>query len=359
VRVAIAHDYLTQPGGAERVVLAMLRALPGARLVTSVYDAAGTFPEFARYPVETSPLQRVGTLRRDPRRAFPLLAPAWSATRVEGVDVVLASSSGWAHGVRCAAPVVVYCHNPARWLYQPADYLAGQPSYVRPALAALGPALRRWDAAAAHRAARYLVNSQAVARRVSAAYGIDAQVLNPPVMVEPEGDQQAVGVEPGFLLCVARGRGYKNVAAIRDAVEMLLPDERLVVVGDAQPGRRTTVLGRVTDAELRWLYSQAGALVSVAHEDFGLTPLEANAFGTPALLLRAGGFLETLADGISGLFVEGERPEDVAHAVRRLRHRDWDGSRVREHAAGFGEPAFATRLREALVDAVGRGRAAQ
>jgi glycosyltransferase involved in cell wall biosynthesis len=357
VRVAIAHDYLTQPGGAERVVLAMLRAFPDARLVTSVYEPTGTFPDFGRYRIETSPLQRVGVLRRDPRRALPLLARTWSSTHIEDVDVVLASSSGWAHGVRSSAPVVVYCHNPARWLYQREDYLAGQPGFVRPALTVLTPALRRWDVAAASRAAAYLANSRAVARRVRDAYGIEAQVLHPPVTVDPAGGQQAIaGVQLGFLLCVARGRGYKNVAVVREAVETLLPHERLVVVGDAEPGERTTVLGRVTDAELRWLYANAAAVVSLAREDFGLTPLEANAFGTPALLLRAGGFLDTLAEGVSGLFVAGERPQDVADAVRLFRGAGWGVTAVRAHAARFAEPAFAERLRSVLSVAVAAGR---
>jgi glycosyltransferase involved in cell wall biosynthesis len=349
VRVAIAHDYLTQPGGAERVVLAMLRSLPDARLITSVYDPTGTFPEFARYRVETSALQRVGPLRRDPRRALPLLAVSWSRTVVNDVDVVLASSSGWAHGVRSPAPVLVYCHNPARWLYQPQDYLAGQPGFVRPALTALSPALRWWDLAAARRATAYLANSQAVARRVRDAYGIEASVLHPPVSVDASAGQQAVrGVEPGYLLCVARGRGYKNVAVVREAVETLLPHERLVVVGDGEPGARTTVLGRVSDSELRWLYAHAAALVSVAHEDFGLTPLEANAFGTPALLLRAGGFLETLAEGTSGVFIEGEDPWHVAQAVERYRGTGWAADAIRAHAAGFAPTEFARGLTDAL-----------
>lgn len=352
MRVAIAHDYLTQPGGAERVVLAMLRALPQARLVTSLYDPSGTFPEFAGYRIETSPLQRVGALRRDPRRALPLLAPVWSSLHIDDVDVVLASSSGWAHGVRASAPVVVYCHNPARWLYQREDYLVGQPDVVRPVLATLTPALRRWDAAAARRARAYLANSRAVAHRVRDAYRIDAEVLHPPVTVDPAAEQRAVsGLHPGFLLCVARGRGYKNVAVVREAVERFLPHERLVVVGDAEPGARTVVLSRVTDAQLRWLYAHAAALVSVAREDFGLTPLEANAFGTPALLLRAGGFLETLAEGVSGLFVEGEQPQLVADAVRALRQRGWDTAAVRAHAASYGEVRFGARLRTILEEA--------
>ena len=356
MRVVIAHDYLTQRGGAERVVLAMLRAFPGSPVVTSVYDPVGTFPEFADVDVRTSPLQSVAAVRRDPRLAFPVLAAAWSRTRVTDADVVLASSSGWAHGLRSTAPVVVYCHNPARWLYQPADYLAGQPRLVAPVLGALTPALRRWDRAAAARATSYLANSAAVADRVRIAYGRSADVVHPPVSIDASGPRRPVpGIQPGYLLAVARGRGYKNVGIVREAVERYLPDARLVVVGDADPGSRTVVLPRVDDAELRWLYANAEALVSVAREDFGLTPLEANAVGTPAVLLRAGGFLETLVEGVSGVFVDDETAGAVAAAVQALRASPPSPEQVRAQAQTFGLDRFAERLRIVVLAVASRG----
>ena len=137
-RVAIAHDYLTQRGGAERVVLAIARAFPGARIHTSVYEPDGTYPEFADLEVVTTPLQRVAPLRRDPRRAQPVLAPVVGRHRIDA-DLVVASSSGWAHGFDTDGRVLVYCHAPARWLYQPENYLGG-PRWRSPkglALAAL------------------------------------------------------------------------------------------------------------------------------------------------------------------------------------------------------------------------------
>ena len=117
-QVAIAHDYLTQRGGAERVVLAMLRAFPGATVHTLLYDPEGTFPEFREAHVVTSPLNRLGPLRRDHRLALPLLAPSFSRLEI-AADVVVCSSSGWSHGARVEGRKVVYCHTPARWLYQP------------------------------------------------------------------------------------------------------------------------------------------------------------------------------------------------------------------------------------------------
>ncbi len=159
--VALAHDYATQRGGAERVALWLAEAFPGSPMFTTLYDADGTFPEFADLDLRTSALDRFGPLRRHHRLALPFLAPAVSAQRVEA-DVLLASSTGWAHGYRGAGRTVVYCHAPARWLYQRDRYLGGRDGasaldrlrggVAATALSALTPALRGWDRRAAERA---------------------------------------------------------------------------------------------------------------------------------------------------------------------------------------------------------------
>ena len=120
--VAISHDYLTQRGGAERVVLSMLRAFPRAPLYTSLYDAEGTFPEFRGADVRVTGLDRITPLRQHHRLALPLLPATFSRLQVSA-DVVLCSSSGWAHATRVDGKKVVYCHTPARWLYHGAHYL--------------------------------------------------------------------------------------------------------------------------------------------------------------------------------------------------------------------------------------------
>ena len=145
--VAIAHDYLTQRGGAERVVLTMLEAFPDATLYTTLYDPESTYPEFRDARIVTSALDRFGPLRRHHRAALPLLAAASSRLRVDA-DVTVVSSSGWAHGFDISGRRLVYCHNPARWLYQADDYLGGSSSRARTgrlALALGAPPLRRWD----------------------------------------------------------------------------------------------------------------------------------------------------------------------------------------------------------------------
>jgi glycosyltransferase involved in cell wall biosynthesis len=356
-RVVIVHDYLTQRGGAERVVLDLLKAFPGARVVTSCWNRETTFPDFADVDVETLWPGRVGVFRRDPRRAFPVLAGAFSRHLVDDADVVVCSSSGWAHRVRSTAPKVVYCHNPARWLYQPDDYLATVPVPVRRLFSSATGPLRRSDLAAARSAAAYVVNSATVAARVRAAYGIDAVVVPPARGLSPDGPRSAPGrIEPGFWLTVSRARGYKHTAAACAAVAGQ-PGERLVVVGGVPPGSwpaSVLPVGDVSDAQLRWLYAHAAGLVAVAHEDFGLTPAEAQSFGIPVVALRAGGYLDTTIDGVTGVFVATASAGDIADGMRRVRARSWDAAAIRAAGERYSPAAFATRMRE-VVGAVAAG----
>jgi glycosyltransferase involved in cell wall biosynthesis len=347
-RIAIVHDYLTQRGGAERVVLALLRIFPEARLITSVYREEGTFPEFAEKRVETTWLNHLSLVRQDPRRALPLLAPTFGRMEVADVDVVIASSSGWAHGVQTSAPKIVYCHNPPRWLHQPEEYLAGLGPLAQLASRAMTPYLRRWDRLAAAGTAVYIANSTPVVDRIRCAYGRDALLVPPPVMIDVTGPREPIeGVEPGFLLTVARARGYKNTDVVIDAMSELT-GERLVVVGETRQSTRVRGVGRVNDAQMRWLYANCRALVSASYEDFGLTPLEANAFGRPAVVLRAGGFLDTLVEGVTGVFIEEPSAAAVADAVQRLPAVDED--EVRAHTERYSEATFAGRIREIVAD---------
>jgi glycosyltransferase involved in cell wall biosynthesis len=350
--VAIAHDYLTQRGGAERVVVALLRAFPDATVHTLLYDADATFPELRDARVVTSPLNRVGLLRRHHRAALPVLAPAAGRMRVDA-DVTVISTSGWAHGFDVLGRSVVYCHNPARWLYQGDDYLGEHPrAVVAAGLRALGPSLRRWDRAAMARHDTYLVNSSVVRDRVRTTYGIEAEVLFPPSVVTTEGDQDPVGpFADGFHLVVSRLLPYKHVDRAVEAFRGL-PDEQLLVIGQGPEEDRlrgllpanAAIASGVSDAQLRWAYAHCAGLVAPAIEDFGLTPLEVGAFGKPTLALRGGGYLDTVTEGVNGLFFERPEAADIADAVRRSRATDWDADAVVRHGDAFSEARFASAL---------------
>src|SRR5205085_3885174 len=202
MRVALVHDYLTQRGGAERVVLSMLRAFPEAPLYTSLYDPSRTFPDYRGADIRPLPLDRIAPLRRWHRLAFPVLAPAFSRLRVPG-DVALCSSSGWAHGARAEGRKVVYCHAPARWLYQPDRYLRGRRGAGSAALALLQRRLLEWDRRAAAGAGRHPPNSTQGAGRGRALYRVEAGGVAPPPAADPPRPARGGGgAAPRLLLRV-------------------------------------------------------------------------------------------------------------------------------------------------------------
>jgi glycosyltransferase involved in cell wall biosynthesis len=357
--VAIAHDYLTQRGGAERVVLTLTRAFPDAAVYTSLYDPAGTFPEFGARRVRPLWLDRIAPLRRRHRLALALLPIAWSQARIDA-DVVVCSSSGWAHGVRTGGRKVVYCHSPAKWLHRRDDYLGSHPAAgARLATGALTPVLERFDRRAARSADVYVANSTFIAGQIRDVYGISAAVLPPPAGLDPAGPQTAVpGLEPGFLLTVARLLPYKNVGETVAAFG-LRRDARLVVVGDG-PSRRglgegappnVRFVGEVDDARLRWLYANSAGLVAASREDFGLTPIESFSFGKPVAALHFGGYRDTVVPGVTGVFFERAEPAQIEAAVDTLRNVEWDAGRIRLHAASFAEDRFIEGMKAIVASA--------
>lgn len=361
--VVLAHDYATQRGGAERVALTIATAFPGSPMYTTLYEPRDTFPGFEQLDVRTSELNRVGLLRRNHRLALPLLASAVNAERLQG-SVLVASSTGWAHGYRGADHTVVYCHAPARWLYQKDRYLGshtnpgvrGQVRHLaaRAAMAGLMAPLRHWDARGAQRADVYLANSTVTQRAIAEVYGIEAEVLSPPPALMPGGDERAVpGMEEGFLLCVARLLPYKNVDAIIEAVNRT-PGQRLVVVGigpdlerlQAMAGPDVHLVGRVEDDQLRWLYRHCSALVAASYEDYGLSPLEAGSFGKPSVVLRDGGYLDTVVEGVTGVFFDSPTAGAIQEGIRDLAAAPWSVNDIRTNVDRFAEGRFVRRLHD-------------
>lgn len=335
----------------------MTRAFPDAPVYTSLHHPAGTFPELAACDVHPSPLNRLGVLRRHHRLALPFLAPAFSRLRIDA-DVVVCSSSGWSHGVRAQGRKVVYCYAPARWLYQDQAYLgSGRRPVARPALSLLGPYLRGWDQRAAATASRYIATSAHVRAGIRAAYGLQAEILPPPPALRPDGPVDPPGgLDPGFWLCVSRLMAYKNVGAIVAAAK--LADRPLVVVGQGpeEASLRSSApphvrfVGQVSDARLRWYYSNCAGVVAASYEDYGLTPLEGATFGKPAAVLRWGGFVDTVAEGETGIFFDQPEPTSIARALVELGRASWSPTVLQAHAARYGEERFRQRLQEIVAE---------
>jgi glycosyltransferase involved in cell wall biosynthesis len=364
-QVAIAHDYLTQRGGAEKVVLSMSRAFPDAPIYTTLYDPGATYPEFADRDIRVSALNRSGFLRAHHRAALPLLPFAASSIHIDA-DIVLASTSGWAHGFRSSGRKIAFCHSPARWLYLPDMYLGeGAGKVKKSALALLAGYLRPWDRKSALSCDKYLAVSTMIRDRISEVYGIKATVVPSPVsMSTADGGESVREVEEwldgseidgAYYLCVSRLLPYKNVGQVVRAFSG--SGRRLVVVGsgpDAESIRRlktdsVLMLSDLTDSQMVWLYQRCRATISASYEDFGLTPIEAGVWGRPSVVLRWGGFLDTVVEDVTGVFFDKPEPPSIAEALDRLESSELDSGEIRRHVKQFSEEHFAASL-YAVVD---------
>lgn len=351
--IVLAHDYLVQFGGAERVVAHWAAAFDSRTLYTLAYSPEGTFDEFRSPEVRRS---LPGSLTAQVERLLPALPSIAARTVVTGGDVALASTSGWAHRFQFDIPHVVYVHSPARWLYAASDYRMRLSPVRRAGLWASTPFLRYGDREAMRRARSVLANSVVTRDRIRAAYGLEAVVVNPPV--EPVAERAvrpARHLPDEFTLCVARDRGYKNVALAVAASKVAgLP---IVVAGSGSeqhdaPDEGVYGLGRVTDSELAWLYREAAVVIGAGREDFGLTILEAALEGTPAAVIPAGGYLETVSEGVNGFHAGSPTPEDLATAI--LRAREVDAASCTEWASRFRRDAHIDRIGSVLDEVVQR-----
>jgi glycosyltransferase involved in cell wall biosynthesis len=351
--VAIVHDYLNQRGGAERVVLEMTRMWPSAPIYTSLYRHGSVFPEFARADIRTTFADRV-PLNAGFRLLAPVLPLAFHSLGVLDQNVVISSSSGWSHAVRTASASthVVYCYAPARWLYSADQYF--RPGIERQLTAPLTRVLRKWDRNAARRADVYIAIAGNVRDRVRSAYGIEAQVVYPPVdtrrfKVRPRGDR---------LLTISRFLPYKRVDLIISACNRLRMG--LDVVGDGPLRRELQELagptvsfhGAVADDMLLELIEGCSAVCMPGIEDFGIVPLEGNAAGKPALAFAAGGALETIEDGVTGVLFATPTVESVVDALRRLDSIDTDPHTLAAAAERFSVERFRYELAAQVRHAV-------
>jgi glycosyltransferase involved in cell wall biosynthesis len=342
VKLAIVHDYLSQRGGAERVVLELVRIFPGAPIFTSFYAPERTFRLFAEADVRTSPLQ--GRIDPERFRSAVLRYPrAFRSFDLSAFDTVIISSSAFAHHV-LHPNGFVYCHTPPRFLHDPTAYHRGVATrLLAPPVRAF---LRRSDRRAADRHRSYAANSESTARLVGDAYGRASTVIHPPLRTAHLPEEPVPSPARPRALVLSRLLPYKRVdVAIRACALAGIP---LTVVGEgpeaaalrALAGRDVRFLDHVDDEALAGLFAEHSVVLVPGKEDFGIVPLEANYAGRPVVAQAAGGALETVVPSVTGLLVEGTDPGRWAAALRELHERDWPAAALRRTTEPFQPSAF-------------------
>jgi len=359
--VALAHDYLLVMRGAERTFAAMADCYPQAPIYTLLYDERTTGERFAGHPITTSRLQRLGIRQEGFRRLLPLFPAAAERLPVGEHDVVVSSSSAFAHGVRHRADAVhvCYCHSPFRYAwFEQERALRETPRPLHWALRGALARSRRWDRRAATRVTRYIANSELSKERIARYLERDSVVIHPPVEIE----RFSVGTPQDRFLIVCELVRHKRVDVALRAARRAGRKVRVVGVGPelerlrAEFSDTAEFLGRVDDGPLAELHREALATIVPNVEEFGIVAVEAQASGRPVLAVDAGGTRETVVDGETGVLVPPDDEDALAEAMRETDWTAFSPARARAQAERFSTAVFQRRLVAEVDRVVAAGR---
>lgn len=351
--VALVHDYLLVMRGAERTFSAIASCWPDAPIFTLLHDESAFDGAFSGHDINTSYLQHLGIRQTQFRRFLPLLPAAARSLPVERYDLVISSSSAFAHGVRAGRNSihVCYCHSPFRYAWHERERAVREvPWWLRAPTRGVLARIRKWDVAASRGVTHFIANSELVRRRIRCFYGREATVVHPPVEVE----RFHVRLPQGYFLLVGEVVQHKRFALALEAARRAR--RRVKVVGEGpqlaalrrEYAATAEFLGRVSDAELGELYAGCLALIIPGIEEFGITAVEAQASGRPVIAADAGGARETVVDGETGILVP---PEDVDSLAATLASTDFDrfpSAKLRRHAETFSVEVFKRRFKGAV-----------
>lgn len=371
MKLAIVHDYLNQMGGAERVLKVLHEIFPAAPIYTSIYAPDMVDPAFREMDVRTTFMQRLPLVHTHHQAFLPIFPFAFEGIDLREYDVVLSMSSGWAKNILTRPDTchVCYCLTPMRFAWSFREYARGEriTSWQMGVLNPILSGLRLWDVAGANRVDAFAAISHVVKRRIEKYYRREATVIYPPVQTaEYAYDPNAPGAnaEGDFFLTGGRLIPYKGFDLAVQAANRL--KARLVVFGDgrdrgrleAMAGPTVEFVGKVDEATKRELLWGCRAFVFPEEADFGILPIEAMAAGRPVVALGAGGAVDTIVDGGTGVFFRQPRVGALADALERARDGDWDRGAIARHASRFDVCTFKTQLRQFVEAKAGEQRAA-
>jgi glycosyltransferase involved in cell wall biosynthesis len=353
MKVALVHDYLNQMGGAERVVLALHEIFPDAPLYTSIYDPKRVDAAFQKMDIRTSFMQKLPLVKKHHQPFLPLYPIAMERLNLRGYDLVLSSSSAFGKGVitRPETMHICYCHTPMRWCWNYDEYVERERlgRISRSILPFVITGLRVWDQMSATRVDHFIANSPIVADRIQKYYRRDAVIIPPPVEASRFTFDPTTMPEEYYLI-VSRLLPYKRIdLAIEACNRLRLP---LVIIGSGRDLKRLKSLagstirftGRLTDAEVLHYYAHCRALILPGEEDFGITPLEAQASGRPVIAYGAGGALASVIEGVTGTFFQKQTVDSLAAVLASFDERAYDPRAIRNHALEFDMPRFHRRI---------------
>jgi glycosyltransferase involved in cell wall biosynthesis len=365
-KIAIVHDYLNQYGGGERVVEAMSEVWPDAPIYTAIYDKKLMYGWLKISPekIKTNFIQKLPFSNYLSKHYFFLYPLAFRLQNLEDADIVLSSSS---YAAKFARPKkgaihICYLHTPPRFLWgydtelsryysRPFDRLLS-PLYelIVPPIRSL---LRRADYDAAQKVDHFIVNSKEVQNRVKKHYHRDSVVIYPPVDTD-----RFVGEtkDLGYFLVVSRLGGYKKVDTVVEAFNKLGLPLKIIGYGPQFSylkeiaKKNIELLGRLPDSEVTDYIKNCKALIFPTYEDFGIVPVEAMAAGKPVIAFKKGGALETVVEGVTGVFFGSQTSSDIIRTVEKFDPTEYNATACREQAKKFSKEEFKRKIKLFVAD---------
>lgn len=368
-QIVLVHDYIKEFGGAERVLKTLHEMYPEAPIYTAfrVKGSAADkeFVDATIYESFLAPLLKIGKLYSPLRFLTPLI---WRSIDLSEYDVVITSASWYiTRGFRVGknTKVICYCHTPPRWLYGYETSIELQKYWpVRLYALVVGHLIRIYDAWTVKTVDVWIANSENVKKRIEKHYRVDARVIYPPVEVTeiirsvPILHRIGITSNKNYFLIVSRLVGAKGLEEAAEAFKSL-KNYKLKIVGEKAgysdvekrllklAGGNIELLGRVSDEDLYKLYAGAKGFIALARdEDFGMTPVEAMAAGTPVLAFNGGGFQESVIDGKTGILINDTDTKTIQNAIKRFNETKWNKSAIQKQAMKFSKEQFEKEIRK-------------
>ena len=355
MKIALVHDFLTQLGGAERVLDELIEMYPEADVYTLVYDKEKTFGRYTKINLKTSFIQRLPGGVKHYKWYVALMPLAIRSFDLSKYNLIISDASAFAKGVRITnrAKHICYCHTPTRYLWQMEKEYVSAMTYpwivklmVRPVLYFL----RIWDYRAAQRVDLFIANSKEVQGRIKKYYGRESQIIYPPI--NTDFFRPANNPSRDYFLAVGRLEPYKKM----DLVIRVFSDLGLALKVAGTGSQSLTLkskilnpniqfLGRVSDHELRALYQNAKAFIFPALEDAGMMILESLACGTPVIAYGAGGALEFIREGIDGEFFSEQSESSLKTALKNFDQSKYESSNLSNQALRYSRQVFRDKLK--------------
>lgn len=383
MKIALAHDWLNQMGGAENVLERLVEMYPGAPVFTSIYGPELMPALYRRWDIRSTWLNRAPAIHHHHQPYLPLYPAAVGSMDFGGYDLILSNKSGFIHGLRHSPEQlhICYCLAPTRYVWDYGSYAARE-GFGRWVGWMIGPVirrLRRWDFEAAQKeewkvggleGGRTVISATSAARKQTRRAGVDhfiaiskdiqarikkyyqreSVVIYPPVDTRRFRPLPA-GRECGdFYLIVSRLIPYKRIDLAIQALTRL--GKRLIIVGDgrdrarleAMAGPTVEFMGRQPDDMVADLMAHCRAFLFPGFEDFGIAPVEAQAAGRPVIAFGQGGALDTVIEGQTGLFFPKQSVEALIETVEQFERLSFDPATIRANAEKFSVERFKQEL---------------